>query len=337
MKSCPRRAWIGGSRARLFVALNRRSCGQLLPHLRNGRAGGVSRPKTWGKSVFGCPARMRPPLTPPFKGGKLGATKCGEICGTRIASFHQRTLTPLLKGGAWRYKMRGDLRDAKRAYSSARRRAEFRSCRLFIRHTDSRQRACKPGSFVYTYDLSGRMTSLTDPDDNMTSWTDRMPAAQDHLNLLAIETTCDETAAAVLQGPRPPALGVPRILSSVVASQVGLHGRYGGVVPEIASRAHVRQILPMIDEALRCAGVGPADLGAIAVATRPGLVGALVVGLTAAKTFALALRDSAHRGRSPRRSSLRMPARKSRPAGLSLCRVGDFGRSHQSFPLRGPD
>jgi N6-L-threonylcarbamoyladenine synthase len=111
----------------------------------------------------------------------------------------------------------------------------------------------------------------------------------EHLILLAIETTCDETAAAVLLGPRPPALGVPRILSSVVSSQVGLHGRYGGVVPEIASRAHVRQILPMIDEALCRAGVTPGDLGAVAVATRPGLVGALIVGLTAAKLLAMAL------------------------------------------------
>ena len=72
--------------------------------------------------------------------------------------------------------------------------------------------------------------------------------------LLAIETTCDETAAAVLEAPDPPAVVVPRILASVVASQVGLHLRYGGVVPEIASRAHVRQILPMIDEALRQCG-----------------------------------------------------------------------------------
>jgi N6-L-threonylcarbamoyladenine synthase len=107
--------------------------------------------------------------------------------------------------------------------------------------------------------------------------------------LLAIETTCDETAAAVLEGPRPPLIGVPRIRSSVVASQVGLHQRYGGVVPEIASRAHVRQVLPMIDEALNRAGVTLRDLDAVAVATRPGLVGALVVGLTAAKTLAMAL------------------------------------------------
>jgi N6-L-threonylcarbamoyladenine synthase len=109
------------------------------------------------------------------------------------------------------------------------------------------------------------------------------------LLLLAIETTCDETGAAVLEGPRPPALGVPSIRSSVIASQIDLHQRFGGVVPEIASRAHVRQLLPVIDEALRRADIRLRDIGAIAVATRPGLVGALVVGLTAAKSFALAL------------------------------------------------
>jgi N6-L-threonylcarbamoyladenine synthase len=109
------------------------------------------------------------------------------------------------------------------------------------------------------------------------------------LLLLAIETTCDETGAAVLEGPSPPDDGVPIIRSSVVASQIDLHERFGGVVPEIAARAHVRQILPVIDEALKRAGVGLRDIGAVAVATRPGLVGALVVGLTAAKSLALAL------------------------------------------------
>ncbi len=116
-----------------------------------------------------------------------------------------------------------------------------------------------------------------------------MLTEEDRVILLAIETTCDETAAAVLEGPRPPRSGVPRIRSSVVASQVGLHQRYGGVVPEIASREHVRQVLPMIDEALAPSGRNSRDLGAVAVATRPGLVGALVVGLTAAKALALAL------------------------------------------------
>lgn len=109
------------------------------------------------------------------------------------------------------------------------------------------------------------------------------------LLLLGIETTCDETGAAVLEGPALPATGVPKIRSSVVSSQIDLHVRYGGVVPEIAARAHVRQILPVIDAALNQAGVRLDEIGAIAVATRPGLVGALVVGLTAAKALALAL------------------------------------------------
>jgi N6-L-threonylcarbamoyladenine synthase len=115
-----------------------------------------------------------------------------------------------------------------------------------------------------------------------------MPA-DDRLVFLALETTCDETGAAVLEGPRPPGRGVPHIRSSVVASQIDLHERFGGVVPEIAARAHVRQLLPVVDEALRRAEVTLDDIGMVAVATRPGLVGALVVGLTAAKALALAL------------------------------------------------
>lgn len=111
----------------------------------------------------------------------------------------------------------------------------------------------------------------------------------DRFVFLGLETTCDETGAAVLEGPRPPCTGVARVCSSVVASQIALHDRFGGVVPEVASRAHVRQILPVIDEALRRAGIGLDAIEAVAVATRPGLVGSLVVGLTAAKTLALAL------------------------------------------------
>ena len=106
--------------------------------------------------------------------------------------------------------------------------------------------------------------------------------------LLALETTCDETGAAILEGT--PGLGVPAIRSSVISSQVDLHARFGGVVPEIAAREHVRQILPVVDEALRLAGVDLGEIGAVAVATRPGLVGALIVGLTAAKSLAMALR-----------------------------------------------
>jgi N6-L-threonylcarbamoyladenine synthase len=100
--------------------------------------------------------------------------------------------------------------------------------------------------------------------------------------LLAIESTCDETAAAVIDR------GL-NVHSSVIASQDDLHARFGGVVPEIASRAHVRRILPVIDEALRKADVQLADLSAVAVAVQPGLVGSLLVGLTAAKTLAAVL------------------------------------------------
>ncbi|MGE5195448.1 MAG: tRNA (adenosine(37)-N6)-threonylcarbamoyltransferase complex transferase subunit TsaD [Deltaproteobacteria bacterium] len=100
--------------------------------------------------------------------------------------------------------------------------------------------------------------------------------------LLAIESSCDETAAAVIDENLV-------VRSSVVASQTDLHQRFGGVVPEIASRAHVRRILPVIDDALEKAGTKLEDLTAIAVVTHPGLVGSLLVGLTAAKTLALVL------------------------------------------------
>ncbi|GAB4151154.1 MAG: tRNA (adenosine(37)-N6)-threonylcarbamoyltransferase complex transferase subunit TsaD [Planctomycetaceae bacterium] len=100
--------------------------------------------------------------------------------------------------------------------------------------------------------------------------------------LLAIESSCDETAAAVIDRDL-------QIHSNVIASQDELHLRFGGVVPEIASRAHVQRILPVIDEALRQANCQLDDLTAIAVATQPGLVGSLLVGLTAAKTLACLL------------------------------------------------
>jgi N6-L-threonylcarbamoyladenine synthase len=83
--------------------------------------------------------------------------------------------------------------------------------------------------------------------------------------------------------------GAARVRSSVVASQDKLHAPFGGVVPEIAARAHLERILPVIDEALRRAGIGLHELGAVAVATTPGLAGSLLVGLTAAKAMALAL------------------------------------------------
>lgn len=102
------------------------------------------------------------------------------------------------------------------------------------------------------------------------------------MKFLTLETTCDETAAAVVTEQL-------EVLGSVVASQDDLHERFGGVVPEIASRAHVERILPVIDEALRRAGVRLADLDAVAVANTPGLAGSLLVGLVAAKTICVAL------------------------------------------------
>src|SRR5688572_25941726 len=102
------------------------------------------------------------------------------------------------------------------------------------------------------------------------------------MNFLAIETSCDETAAAIFTADL-------HIRASVVASQTDLHARFGGVVPEVAARAHLQRLLPTIDEAVRQAGVKLADIGCIAVLNSPGLVGALLVGVSAAKMLALAL------------------------------------------------
>lgn len=100
--------------------------------------------------------------------------------------------------------------------------------------------------------------------------------------LLAIESSCDETAAAVVREDG-------KVLSSIIASQHELHIEWGGVVPEIASRAHVRRILPVIKTALLDANCTLQNLHAVAVTTEPGLVGSLLVGLTAAKTIAMCL------------------------------------------------
>ncbi|MBS0195857.1 MAG: tRNA (adenosine(37)-N6)-threonylcarbamoyltransferase complex transferase subunit TsaD [Planctomycetes bacterium] len=100
--------------------------------------------------------------------------------------------------------------------------------------------------------------------------------------ILGLESSCDETAAAVVESGR-------RVLSSVVASQTDLHAEYGGVVPEIASRAHVERVLPMVREALAQAGVGLGMIDAIAVGNRPGLIGCLLVGVAAAKALAWSL------------------------------------------------
>jgi N6-L-threonylcarbamoyladenine synthase len=101
---------------------------------------------------------------------------------------------------------------------------------------------------------------------------------QKQINILGIETSCDETAAAVVADGR-------EVRSSIVASQTKLHEKYGGVVPEIASRAHIEKIYPVITEAIEQAGVGQEEIDAVAVANQPGLTIALVVGVTAAKTL----------------------------------------------------
>jgi len=104
---------------------------------------------------------------------------------------------------------------------------------------------------------------------------------REHL-ILGIESSCDETAAAIVAGGR-------RILSSVVASQTDIHRKYGGVVPELASREHLRRIVPVVREAAGQAGVDLRDVDAIAVTRGPGLVGALLVGITYGKVLAMSL------------------------------------------------
>ncbi len=100
--------------------------------------------------------------------------------------------------------------------------------------------------------------------------------------ILGIETSCDETAVAVVEGRR--------VLGNIVASQADLHARWGGVVPEAAARQHVERLHPILQQALDEAGVALREIEGIAVTNRPGLVGALVVGLATAKALAFALR-----------------------------------------------
>jgi len=103
-----------------------------------------------------------------------------------------------------------------------------------------------------------------------------------HDIILAIETSCDETSAAVIRGGK-------HILSNVVSSQIDIHERFGGVVPEIASRKHVETITLMIEQAVKQSGVTMKDLSAVAVTQGPGLVGALLVGIVSAKSLAMTL------------------------------------------------
>ncbi len=115
----------------------------------------------------------------------------------------------------------------------------------------------------------------------MTSPTPHLPPPTSHRLILGIETSCDETAAAVVEDGR-------RLRSNVIASQFHLHARYGGVVPEVASRHHLEVILQTIDAALDDAGVTWSELDGVAVTAGPGLAGALLVGVNTAKALAYA-------------------------------------------------
>ena len=99
------------------------------------------------------------------------------------------------------------------------------------------------------------------------------------MKILAFETSCDETSCAVIEDGR-------KILSNVISTQVPIHKKFGGVVPEIASRHHIEDVLPVAIEALEEARAGWEDIDAVAVTQGPGLVGALLVGVAAAKTAA---------------------------------------------------
>ncbi len=121
---------------------------------------------------------------------------------------------------------------------------------------------------TYACEMAGRIKALT---------------AQKHIRILALETSCDETAAAVVENGRT-------ILSSAVYSQIDLHALYGGVVPEIASRAHVEKVSQIVDAALKEAGLSFDGIDALAVTCGPGLVGALLIGVSYMKGLAFALR-----------------------------------------------
>ena len=104
-----------------------------------------------------------------------------------------------------------------------------------------------------------------------------------YMNILAIETSCDETAASVVRDGR-------EVLSDVIASSAELHKKYGGVVPELASRKHMEYINTVIDEAVETSGLSFSDIDAVAVTYGPGLIGALLVGVSAAKALAFSLK-----------------------------------------------
>lgn len=101
------------------------------------------------------------------------------------------------------------------------------------------------------------------------------------MNVLGIESSCDETAAAIVVDGK-------KVLSSVVSSQISVHKKYGGVVPELASRKHIEAIVPVVDEAVNTSGIGMDAIDAVAVTKGPGLIGSLLVGFSFAKSFSYA-------------------------------------------------
>lgn len=107
-----------------------------------------------------------------------------------------------------------------------------------------------------------------------------MMRIDDSTVVLAIETSCDETAAAVVMGGND-------VLSSIVSSQIDIHARFGGVVPEVASRAHLESIIPVVNSAIAEAGILPTRVDVVAATAGPGLIGALLVGVSAAKSLSL--------------------------------------------------
>jgi len=146
--------------------------------------------------------------------------------------------------------------------------------------------------------------------------------------VLGIETTCDETSAAVVASG-------PQLLAQTVLSQADEHGLFGGVVPEIASRSHVRELTAVIERTLQQAEVEPHQLTAIAVAHRPGLIGALLVGVTTAKSLAWAWDKplvAVHHLEAHLEAPLLSEDASPISIGPPLFGCGPLGRSHRPLP-----
>jgi hypothetical protein len=145
--------------------------------------------------------------------------------------------------------------------------------------------------------------------------------------VLGIESSCDETGVGIVRGTQ-------LLANTVSSSSMAEHVRFGGVIPEIASRAHLDAIVPTLNEALATAGVGLADIDAIAVTAGPGLAGALMVGVCAAKALALATGKTALRGQPPGRArrSRALGFRARQPASGKPRRAPGLRRAHRNPP-----